>query len=120
MIRTTVVVLLLSLVASVGAQSSQPKTVAPASSAPSIMPTPWFTNQQIQGQLRFTDQQRMQLQQAYTNAWQAMNQGMKDIPSTFNEAQRLQRLRELEQRFYNNFADSSNKIITDAKTIGAV
>lgn len=75
--------------------------------------TPWFGNPQIRQELNLTDPQFAALDKAYQNAWMNYQKGVQTLDPALTDAQRQQRILDLQQAFYKSFLTSSDKAITD-------
>jgi hypothetical protein len=78
-----------------------------------ITPTPWFTNPQIGQQLKFNETQQSQLGKAYQQSWDSYQKGINGLDKTLTDAQRQQRMRELQQNFHKDFSQTHESILTD-------
>ncbi len=92
--------------------AQQPST-PPNSIQGGVNRTPWFANQQTRTQLKFNDNQLNGLNQAYQKAWDTYQKGVSSIPANLNAAQRQERLRELQQEFYQGFASAPDTYLKD-------
>jgi hypothetical protein len=79
-----------------------------------INPTPWFSNPEVRQHLNLNDSQYGGLNKAYGSAWANYQKGLNSIDKNLSPAEQQQRVRELQQGFYRNFAPERNKYLTDA------
>ena len=78
-----------------------------------ITQTPWFNNSAVRQQLNLNDAQFNQLNNAYGNAYSQFQKNISNLDPKLTPSQRVQRTQELQQRFYNSFADPTNQVFTD-------
>jgi len=104
------------------AQRTQPGTTAQTGTAGqrggyngAFGQTPWFSNQDIRQQLKFDDNQYGRLNKAYGESWQRYQNQMAEINKNkdLTDAQRAQRMNDLQRDFSTNFSSTTNQIITD-------
>jgi len=79
--------------------------------------TPWFSNPQVRQQFKLTDQQYNALNQAYGTAWQQYQQGIQGLDKGLTDAQRAQRIQEMQQGFYRNFGTNLSQTINDPQQL---
>jgi len=77
--------------------------------------TPWFSNQAVRQQLKFDDTQYNKLNKAYGESWQRYQNQMAEINKNkdLTDAQRAQRMSDLQREFGTNFSSTTNQVITD-------
>jgi hypothetical protein len=92
----------------------------PAGQGPSmfqggIQQSPWFNSPAVRQQLNMTNDQFNHLNTAHQNAWKQYQQGINGLDKNLSDDQRQQRIRDLEQNYYNSFSNSANSVFTDAQ-----
>jgi len=93
-------------------QKTQPATPQ-INTMPGITQTPWFSNMQVRQQLKLNDEQFNNLNKAYQQAYTTYQKDINGLDKTLPDAQRQQRMRDLEQNFYKDLGNSTNTIFTD-------
>jgi len=78
-----------------------------------ITQSPWFNNPQVRQQLNLNDEQFKGLSNAYQQAYNNYQQGVNGLDKTLSDAQRQQRMNDLQQNFYKDFSTSTDKYLTD-------
>jgi len=77
--------------------------------------TPWFADQSVRQQLKFDDNQFNKLNKSYGESWQRYQNQMSELNKNkdLTDAQRAQRMSDLQREFGTNFSSTTNQIITD-------
>lgn len=115
-VRTAALAIIASIAASFAHAQAQPKgqqPTAPPTNHYGPNATPWFGNQQMRDQLKFNDNQYNSLNKSYQKSWEGYQKGINGIDPNLSPAQRLQRMNELQQNFYDDFATSRDMHIKD-------
>jgi len=78
-----------------------------------IAQSAWFNNPQVRQQLNWNDEQFNGLNKAYQQSYMNYQQGINGLDKTLTDAQRQQRLTDLQQSFYKDFSVASDKHLAD-------
>jgi hypothetical protein len=76
-----------------------------------ISQTPWFSDPNVQTQLKLTPSQVAKLNQLYAQDWQRFNSSTGQIGSVLTDQQRQQRMQQLTDNFITTFSTSANSIL---------
>jgi len=78
-----------------------------------ITQAPWFNNPQVRQQLNLNEEQFKGLNSAYQQVYNNYQQGVNGLDKTLSDAQRQQRMNDLQQNFYKDFSTATDKYLTD-------
>jgi hypothetical protein len=84
-----------------------------AGTSMTINQTPWFSNPQIRAQIGLNEQAFTQLNTAYGQAYTKYNSGVSTLGNNLTPEQRIQRMQDLQNRFYKDFTPAVHNSITD-------
>jgi hypothetical protein len=75
--------------------------------------TPWFGDQDVREQFKLSNDQYKVLSKAYGEAWAHYNSGLGQLGNGLTEAQRAQKMRDLQAAFYQSVNGSVDRLISD-------
>ena len=76
---------------------------------------PWFNDQGARQQLNMNDQQFIQLNRSYQDAWNRYNQGTTNLGNNLNEQQRMRQIQQMEAQFNQQFGQTLDTTFTDPR-----
>lgn len=77
-----------------------------------INQTPWYSNPAVREHLNLNDNQFNQLNTSYKTAWTKYNDGVTQLGSNLTDAQRNERLAELNGTFHQNWNQATGTVFT--------
>lgn len=80
-----------------------------------IYATPWYSAPAVRQQLKFTDDQYLQLDNSYNTAWTTYNTGVTQLGDNLTDAQRIEQMNRLNGTFYTSWNQATNNTIADAE-----